>query len=125
MDHTPALRVRQVTKRYGAKTALAGLSLDIRQAELFGLLGVNGAGKTTLLKCLLDFCAVDSGEICIFGTPHRKTRSRSRLAFLPERFSPPFYLTGRDFLHYMSQLHHTAYDEARVHLVFQSIDLDV
>ena len=125
MDDTPALRFTQVTKRYGAKTALAGFSLEIRQGEFFGLLGVNGAGKTTLLKCMLDFCAVDSGDIQIFGTPHRVTRSRSRLAFLPERFSPPFYLTGRDFLQYMSRLHHTAYDANRVQQVFQSIDLDV
>jgi ABC-2 type transport system ATP-binding protein len=125
MDDTPALRFAQVTKRYGPKTALTGFSLEIRQGEFFGLLGVNGAGKTTLLKCMLDFCAVDSGEIQIFGTPHRVTRSRSRLAFLPERFSPPFYLTGRDFLQYMSQLHHTAYKETLVQQVFQSIDLDV
>ncbi|MGQ0750065.1 MAG: ABC transporter ATP-binding protein [Betaproteobacteria bacterium] len=129
MAHTvraaPALRFMQVAKRYGDSSALVDFSLDVEPGEFFGLVGVNGAGKTTLLKCLLDFCSIDAGAIEIFGVPHRQTRSRSRLAFLPERFSPPYYLTGRDFLQYMARLHGNPHDESAAQRVFQGLDLDI
>lgn len=128
MPHTvrsaPALRFRHVAKRYANSSALVDFSLEVEAGEFFGLVGVNGAGKTTLLKCLLDFCSIDEGSIEIFGVSHRQTRSRSRLAFLPERFSPPYYLTGRDFLQYMARLHGNLYDESAAHRVFQGLDLD-
>ena len=48
-----------------------------------------------------------------------------RIAFLPERFNPPFYLTGRDFLQYMLKLHRTPYDETQVARTFGALDLDL
>ena len=77
----------------------------MRQGEFFGLVGVNGAGKTTCIKSLLDFTSIDTGSVEIFGVHHRETRARAQLAFLPERFLPPYYLSGRDFLGYMGRLH--------------------
>ena len=120
---TPALAFRNVRKSFGPTPALRGLTLEVARGELFGLLGGNGAGKTTLIKCLLDFTDTDAGEIEIFGVPHRLTASRREVAFLPERFNPPFYLTGRDFLKYMADMHRTPYDEARVAEVFERLDL--
>lgn len=67
-----------------------------------GLAGVNGAGKTTLIKCLLDFCSIDSGRIEIAGLRHDQPGARADLAYLPERFTPPHYLTGRQFLRILS-----------------------
>lgn len=119
-----ALRFADVSKAYAGAKALAGLSLEVGRGEFFGLVGVNGAGKTTLIKCLLDFCDTDGGAIEIFGVPHCTTASRSRLAFLPERFNPPFYLTGRDFLRYLLGLHGTPYDEARAKRMFEALDLE-
>ncbi len=120
-----ALRFNRIGKSFGSVAALADFSLEVRQGEFFGLVGENGAGKTTLIKCMLDFCETDSGSIEIFGVPHTATAARSRLAFLPERFNPPFYLTGRDFLHYMLKLHGAPYDEARVTRMFGALDLDL
>ena len=119
-----ALRFADVSKTYAGVGALSGLSLEVKRGEFFGLVGVNGAGKTTLIKCLLDFCDTNGGAIEIFGVPHRSTASRSRLAFLPERFNPPFYLTGRDFLQYLLKLHGTPYDEDRAKRMFEALDLD-
>jgi ABC-2 type transport system ATP-binding protein len=119
-----ALRFADVSKAYGTATALSGLSLEVRRGEFFGLVGVNGAGKTTLIKCLLDFCDTDGGAIEIFSVSHRATAARARLAFLPERFNPPFYLTGRDFLQYLLGLHRTPYDEARATRMFEALDLE-
>lgn len=125
MDSTTAdaLRFAGITKAYGATPALDDFTLSVSRGELFGLVGGNGAGKTTLIKCLLDFCAADSGEISLFGVSHRLTASRAQLAFLPERFNPPYYLTGGDFLRYMAKMHRREFDEARVAEMFERLDL--
>ena len=119
-----ALRFAQVEKRYAGVPVVSGFSLVVRRGEFFGLVGVNGAGKTTLIKCLLDFCDADRGAIEIFSVPHTTTAARARIAYLPERFNPPFYLTGRDFLQYMLGLHRTRYVAAEVARIFGALDLD-
>ena len=119
-----AVRFDQVRKNYGHQAVLQGIELDIAAGTSFGLVGINGAGKTTLIKCLLDFCHVDSGRIEIFGTRHTESRARARLAFLPERFMPPYFLTGRDFLGYMLALDERATGEDRVRAMFAALDLD-
>ena len=120
----PALAFRSVTKSFGATRVLDRFNLDVPQGALFGLVGQNGAGKTTLIKCLLDFCEPDSGEITISGVSSRVTAARRDLAFLPERFTPPFYLTGRDFLRYMAELHRLPTDEQAAVAAFARLDLD-
>lgn len=124
-DAVPALRFSGVSKAFGQVPALADFSLDIARGELFGLVGVNGAGKTTLIKCLLDFCAADAGSIEIFGTPHSRTRARAPLAFLPERFNPPHFLTGRDFVQYMLTLHGRRFDLGQAERMLTALDLDL
>ena len=120
----PALQIRDLHKSYAGTAVLAGLSLEIAAGEFFGLVGANGAGKTTLIKCALDFCDVQSGTIDLFGVPHRQTAARGRLAFLPERFVPPYYLNGRDFLRYAAELHHRTYDEHRAVATLGALELD-
>ena len=119
-----ALLFDQVRKRYGRQPVLEGVDLEVREGEFFGLVGVNGAGKTTLIKILLDFQLADGGEIRIFGLSHRETQARARLAYLPERFNPPYYLNGRQFVNYMARLHGIELDEAGIHHVFERLDLD-
>ena len=119
-----ALHFSNVGKIYGGAAALSDFSLEVRRGEFFGLVGVNGAGKTTLIRCLLDFCVADRGAIEIFDVPSRETEARARVAFLPERFSPPHYLTGRDFVQYMLSLYRTPYDESKVTQLFDALDLE-
>jgi ABC-type multidrug transport system ATPase subunit len=119
-----ALHFEHVSKRFGEVAALTDFTLEVGRGEFFGLVGVNGAGKTTLIKCLLDFCDADSGRIEIFGVRHRLTAARSRLAFLPERFNPPHFLTGRDFLQYMLKLYGQPYEDRQIAQVFAGLDLD-
>jgi ABC-2 type transport system ATP-binding protein len=123
-DQAAALRFDAVDKRYGQTFALRALSLSVGCGEAFGLVGMNGAGKTTLIKCLLDFCALDGGRIEVFGVSHRVTAARRRLAFLPERFIPPYYLTGADFLRYMLTLYGVGYAPAPVEEMLRALDLD-
>jgi len=120
-----ALRFERVSKRYGRAEALREFSLEIEAGQTFGLVGMNGAGKTTLLKCLLDFCQPDAGNIDLFGIPHHITSARAPLAFLPERFNPPYYLTGSDFVQYMLRLHERSYALPEVEMTFAELDLDL
>ena len=108
----PALRLQHVVQGYGQTSVLRGVNLELHAGECFGLVGVNGAGKTSLIKCVLDFCALDGGAIDIFGQPHHRPASRQPLGFLPERFTPPYYLTGADFIRYLLTLQGLRYDAA-------------
>ncbi len=63
------ISIRDLTKRYGAMTAVDHVSFEIASGEIFGLLGPNGAGKTTTMECLLGLRIPDSGEIFVGGKP--------------------------------------------------------
>jgi ABC-2 type transport system ATP-binding protein len=113
MGEQPAVHIDALVKRYGRVAALDGVSLSVARAEAFGLVGANGAGKTSLIRCLLDLTACDAGAIEIFGVPARQPASRRSLSYLPERFMPPHYLTGAEFLRTLGALAGGGYDEAR------------
>jgi len=119
-----AIRFEAVAKGYGRQPVLEAVSFVVGAGELFGLVGLNGAGKTTLVKGLLDLCSLDGGRIEVFGVSHRRSRARTRLAFLPERFTPPYFLTGRDFLTEMAALYGGATAPGEVEGMLESLDLD-
>ena len=119
-----AVNFDHVTKSYRAQTVLSDVSFQINEGECTGLVGVNGAGKTTCIKSLLDFCDIKNGNISIFGVDHRQTVARKNLTYLPEKFTPPYYLTGSDFLRYMSDLYHVKYIEKEVFALLRILDLD-
>ena len=118
-----AIRVAGVSKQYGSLAALRDLQLEVPARTTFGLVGANGAGKTTLIKCMLDFCSFDKGQIEIFGTSSIHTAARGRLAFLPERFVPPYFLTGEDFLRLMMQMYGRGFDADQTAVTLQALDL--
>jgi ABC-2 type transport system ATP-binding protein len=119
-----AVRIDHLAKRYGRHVALDDIELTITRGEAFGLVGANGAGKTTLIRCLLDLTAPDAGAISIFGVPSRQAAARAKLAYLPERFVPPHYLTGEEFLHTLAGLSGVSYDAARAAHLITQLELD-
>jgi ABC-2 type transport system ATP-binding protein len=68
----PILEIDAVRKRYGATTALDGVSLTVNAGELFGLLGPNGAGKTTLLSIVSGLIDADAGTVTLDGHRFRR-----------------------------------------------------
>lgn len=120
----PVVRFSKVSKSFGSAAILREIDFALPAGQFLGLAGLNGAGKTTLIKCLLDFCDVDAGDIEIHGIPWRRPEARSRLAFLPERVSPPYFLTGREFVRAMLRLGRRGYDEERVRTMFDELDLE-
>ncbi|MCU1287114.1 MAG: transporter, ATPase subunit [Acidobacteriales bacterium] len=86
------------------KVALKGLSLEVREGEVFGYLGPNGAGKTTTLKLLMGLMFPTGGSAKILGLDIDHPRVRTSVGFLPEQ--PYFYdyLTASELLEYYAQL---------------------
>ncbi|MBF0161296.1 MAG: ABC transporter ATP-binding protein [Magnetococcales bacterium] len=123
MSHN-AIAASGVCKRFDGQFALDGLSLSVAAGEFFGLVGGNGAGKTTLIKCILDFCHMDDGTIEIFGRRRADVQARAALAYLPERFSPPHFLTGREFLRTMAQFYDNPWDNAAAEELSIGLDME-
>jgi len=123
-DADLAVRIEALVKRYAARVALRDVTLRVARGEAFGLVGANGAGKTTLIRALLDLTAHDAGSIEIFGIAARNPMARARLAYLPERFLPPYYLTGAEFLRTHAALSGSAYDGARADRLLQELELE-
>jgi ABC-2 type transport system ATP-binding protein len=120
----PAVRIDSLCKRYGKTLALNEVTLRIERREAFGLVGANGAGKSTLIRCLLDLAAAERGRIELFGVPARQPLARARLAYLPERFVPPHYLTGAEFLRALAELSGERYDAARADALISELALE-
>src|SRR6188474_1790674 len=82
----PAIRLRQVVKRYGAITAVDGLDLDVPEGTCVGLLGPNGAGKSTTMRMLTAQTIADEGEIRVLGfkLPEESKQARAQLGVVPQ-----------------------------------------
>ncbi len=88
----PVLSINGIAKSYGSIKALKGVSFDVPEGSVFGILGPNGSGKTTLLSILLDILKADSGSFAWFGQPG-SPETRKKIGSLLE--TPNFY-------HYLS-----------------------
>jgi ABC-2 type transport system ATP-binding protein len=84
--------------------ALRGVSLEVKDGDLYGFIGPNGAGKSTTIKILLGLLKPDGGRATLMGRTAGTPRSREHVGFLPEH--PYFYdyLSGREFLWFYGQL---------------------
>jgi Cu-processing system ATP-binding protein len=104
---TVIARLAAVTKRYGALTAVAGVSLDLRPGETLALVGHNGAGKTTLVKLILGLVAPCEGEVRVFERDPASAGAaglREVLGYLPENVAFHGAMTGRELLRFYARL---------------------
>lgn len=99
------VKVDHVDVFYGKQQALFDISLEIPAGICFGLIGLNGAGKTTLIKTLLGLRDPQRGSIAIFDTRPGDHHVKNRIAYLPEKFEPPSFLTGLEFLRFSLSLY--------------------
>jgi ABC-2 type transport system ATP-binding protein len=101
------IKLDHVTKRYGTKTAVVDLSLDIAAGELFAFLGPNGAGKTTTIKMLCGLLFPTTGTVWVGGHDIRTDGDAARqlLSYVPDL--PFLYekLTGREFLQFIADMY--------------------
>ncbi|QEH32447.1 ABC transporter ATP-binding protein YtrB [Aquisphaera giovannonii] len=86
-DAGSAIRIENLTKRYRGHVAVDGLSLDVPQGAVFGLLGENGAGKTTTIQVILGLLAADGGSVSVLGLDpaRRGIEVRRKAGYVPEQ----------------------------------------
>ena len=101
----PAIRVAGLVKRYGALEAVLGISLDIAEGEIFGLIGPDGAGKTTTFQVLAGVMEATGGHVEVFGQPARDARAHT--GYLTQTFSLYPDLTVIENIRYLGDLRGT------------------
>ncbi|MFN9953762.1 MAG: ATP-binding cassette domain-containing protein, partial [bacterium] len=92
-----ALVTEGLTRRFGARTAVNGLSLRVLEGDVYGFLGPNGAGKTTAIRCILGLIAKDAGSVRIFGESD-PVAARRHVGAMVETPAFHTWMSGRDNL---------------------------
>src|SRR5271170_2185479 len=95
-SNSAAIQARDLTKQFGAFTAVDHVTFEVRRGELFGLLGPNGAGKTTLSRMLTTLITPTSGEAWVAGENVNRApaRVRERIGVIPQALTSDLDLTG-------------------------------
>ncbi len=112
-----AVSVQNIVKRYGIKksttTALHGISFDVQQGELFGLIGPDGAGKTSLFRILTTLLLAEEGKATVDGFDVIKDYKeiRKRVGYMPGRFSLYQDLTVKENLDFFATIFNTTIEE--------------
>lgn len=121
----PLIRTDALTKRYGERTVVDRLSLEVAAGEIFGLLGPNGAGKTTTILMLLGLTEPSGGRAEVVGLdPARQPLAvKRRVGYLPDNVGFYGSLTGRENLRYTARLNGIADVEPRLDTVLREVGL--
>ena len=99
---TPAIRVRNLSKRYGQVEAVRGINFQVREREIFGLIGPDGAGKTSTFQILAGVMEASSGDALVFSRPAREARFDT--GYLTQTFSLYPDLSVMENIRYMGDL---------------------
>jgi len=101
-----AIEIRKLKKYFGDVKAVKNLSLSVKEGELFGLLGPNGSGKTTTIRILTGQIRPTSGTASILGVDVVKDpiKVREIVGIIPERETPPSFLTPQEYLHFVGKI---------------------
>lgn len=105
MTISSAIEITDLKASYAGKEVLHGLDLFIPHGETYGIIGLNGAGKTTLIKIILGLKNQDFGDVSISGLGRLDPQTRSVISYLPERFDPPWFLKGDEFIQFSASLY--------------------
>jgi len=106
-ERMAALRVDALSKRYGAIEAVAGVSFEVHQGEIFGLLGLNGAGKTTLISMLATERHPSGGDALLLGHSIRDDllAVRRMIGVAPQEIALYPMLTGAENLRFFGRIY--------------------
>jgi ABC-2 type transport system ATP-binding protein len=115
-----AIALTGVTKRYGATTALDGLSFEAARGQMFGLIGPDGAGKTTAIRLICGLLHAEAGQVRVLGLdPAGDHRALThKVGYLSQRFSLYGDLTIDENIAFFAEIHGvTDYAARRNHLL--------
>lgn len=96
MENNTILKFDGLSKKFGNKTVVDHILLEIKEGEIFGLLGPNGAGKSTTLNMVCSLLKPTSGNIEIFGmkTSNDMEKIKKKIGYIPQELAI-YYLTGK------------------------------
>ena len=115
------LKISNLTKRYGKKTALDSVNLTIESGKIIGLLGPNGSGKTTLIKLVNKLLSPNDGEI-IFNGEKLTYETRKYISYLPDNNFLNTYMTVEQIVDYFCDF----FEDFRKDLAYQMLEkLDI
>jgi ABC-2 type transport system ATP-binding protein len=120
----PAIRAENLWKRYGAVEAIRGINFEVREGEIFGLIGPDGAGKSSTFQILAGVMEANRGSVEVFGRPAREARSHT--GYLTQTFSLYPDLTVAENIRYTGDLRRVPVEEiaARGQRYLEMFDLD-
>ncbi|WP_342268733.1 ATP-binding cassette domain-containing protein [Spiroplasma endosymbiont of Aspidapion aeneum] len=99
------LKVNNLTKTYGSTNVLNGISFELDDNQVLGIIGAKGAGKTTLVKCILQIINQDSGSINIlFKEQHNQLENIRKTFYIPRIFEYNIRLKPDDFILYYASV---------------------
>ena len=100
------LKITNLTKTYGDKTAVDDLTLHIQPGEIFGFIGPNGAGKTTTIKAACGILDFDSGTILVDGVDvlQNPLECKKRIAYIPDNPDLYEFLSGIKYLNFIADV---------------------
>ncbi len=126
-EAAPAIRARDLTRKFGEFTAVDNVSFEIHRGEIFGFLGSNGCGKTTTMKMLTGLLPASAGAAELFGqrVDARDLELRKRVGYMSQSFSLYGELTVRHNLELHAQLFQlpAAQRQARLRALIQDFEL--
>ena len=104
---SPAIRLVDLRKQYGAKAAVDGLTLEVPRGSFFGFLGPNGAGKTTTIRMMIGLAQPASGTIELLGyrMPEQALEIKRRIGLVPDESLLFDRLTGAEFLEFVGRMY--------------------
>ena len=120
------ISIQNIIKSFKNLKAVDNLSLEIKEGEIYGLLGSNGAGKSTTLNILLGFLTPDSGTALINGvdTTDNSDEARKQIGYIPENVSLYPYLTGVENLDYFCKLNDKNHSPEKLEGILDICGLD-
>lgn len=109
---------------YGKAPVLRGIDLKVKRGACFGLMGLNGSGKTTMIKAILGLRKPNEGSVLIDGETPGTTEGHRKLAYLPERFDPPWFMKGLEFINFSTGLYGRTYEQEKIFEEARMLALD-
>ena len=120
---TTAIRATGVRKSFGKVLALAGIDVEVRTGEIYGLLGPNGSGKTTFIRCLAGLLRPDAGSLAVLGRSPHETVAAGRVGYMTQTAALYGDLSVAENLAFFARLEGIADRPARIESVLRTVDL--
>ena len=117
------LEIKDLKKSFGKRKVIDGISLEVKEGEIYGFLGPNGSGKTTTIKMILRLIDTDSGEIKVNGYDTKKQfeKAMENIGAIVENPDMYRYMTGRDNLKLHARIRNV--DSKRIDEVLELVEL--